>query len=691
MVHGLLALAISASSGGDFRVLPYLQAPHGDGIQVNWFSGANTPGRLTLTGPEGTRSFTARSTRMSGLDYSELEEKERPEFPDMFSGPQWKHVVRLTGLKPATRYRYTVSMGRSTHSGEIRTPASAADPRPMRIIAFADSETDPEGRTTFREWAAGPQAEGSTGRPSGLARYLVTETRGLQENLRLIRDRKPDLMLLAGDIVQGGGYQRAWDEFFRHFAGGYDDLLSSVPLVAAIGNWENFGARNGGYAPAAIADSRRRFAAYFDGPSNGHRPHQNFYHRIDFGPVTILTLDSSNGLPDGTDNDSNINIVAADYPGEDLVDAAPGSRMWNWTLKNLADARRKGQIIFVQFHHIPYSGGGHILPTTLPGSSGQAGLVMRAYTPWFQKYGVEAVICGHNESFEWSEVGGVQFFDAGVAGDGLGRPVDDVDPRRVNPWRKWTAHFDEPELWNGRRLVQGGKHYGHLEIDLEPRTDGGWTISYQPVHAFPVTNEAGQVVRVERRPVARRATIQRTSAQLGARCIDFRRGSAARRLLAFGELLFGHGPLPRVLVVPLAADGRIVDLRLEDLRFRNEDGRLGRDAVDHLRLHSRRDPRSAAGALGLLKLARRVSGRGSLDGGSGGRLGPESLDDPGQGAAVENDGDAGHHNRDADEQSRRFLFLHDVPRGFLGRSLLRSEPPIRHNGPSGCRTRTPAT
>jgi hypothetical protein len=282
-------------------------------------------------------------------------------------------------------------------------------------------------------------------------------------------------------------------------AGKFDDPLGSIPLAAAIGNWENFGARNGGYEPWAVAASRRKYAAYLDGPSNGDKNHQNFYHRIDMGPVTLITLDSSNGLPDNTDNDSNRNIDAAAYPGRDLVDAAPGARQWTWCLKELADARAKGQVIFVQFHHIPYSGGGHILPTTVEGSSGQAGLVMRAYTPWFQKYGVSAVFCGHNESFEWSAVGDVQFFDAGVAGDGLGRPIDDRDPRRLNPWRRWTAHFDEPELWAGPQLVKGGKHYGHLEVEIT-REAGKYKVTYQPVHSFPVTGDDGKVTRFERRP-----------------------------------------------------------------------------------------------------------------------------------------------------------------------------------------------
>jgi hypothetical protein len=473
---------------------------------VTWFTTEPVSGRLTVKRPGGDQTLWSTPVSMPGLEYSALEESEREKFPDMFPNRNFKHLIRLADLPAGAEIAYAVDQGGERAEGLIRTAPASDQPRRIRLAVFADSETDPEGRTTHREWAPGPQAEGSTGRPAEQPDYLVTETEGFKQNLKFIQDRKPDLMILAGDIVQGGGYQRAWDEFFFHMAGKFDHSLASIPLIAAIGNWENFGARNGGYEPAAIAASRRKYAAYLDGPSNGLAEHRNFYHRVDYGPVTILTLDSSNGLPDNTDNDSNKNIDAALYPGQDLVDCAPGSRMWTWTLEQLADARAQGQVIFVQFHHIPYSGGGHSLPTSLADSSGQSGLVMRAYTPWFQRYGVAAVFCGHNESFEWSAVGNVQFFDAGVAGDGLGYAIDDRDPRRLNPWRKWVAHFDEPELWQGRRLVSGGRHYGHLEVDIE-RVEGEWKVTYTPVHSFPVTDSDGRVIGFERRVAGRPETI----------------------------------------------------------------------------------------------------------------------------------------------------------------------------------------
>ncbi|MEV0390676.1 metallophosphoesterase [Nonomuraea sp. NPDC050643] len=132
-------------------------------------------------------------------------------------------------------------------------------------------------------------------------RYPLTEDEGLRRNLAVVRDRSPDAVLFTGDLVQGGGYQPGWDEFFRHTAGSSGDLLTGVPVIPAFGNWESFGALNGGYGTpqdrTPVVRSRAKFHAYFDAPDNGTPEHRDNYHRIDYGPVTVLTLDSNNGEP----------------------------------------------------------------------------------------------------------------------------------------------------------------------------------------------------------------------------------------------------------------------------------------------------------------------------------------------------------------------------------------------------------
>lgn len=493
-------MVISQVAWGQFRVYPYLLNPSSEGVQITWFTETEVPGLLKVwaSGQQDTLTFQDVPQDMESLRYSELELSEQAQFPDMFANRNVKHTHLLAGFRPATRYEYEVIQGDASFRGHFTTAPERGAVTPVSFVAFADSETDPAGRSIYRSWATGSQHPASTGRPDTVRHYLLTETEGYIANLRAIKAEAPDFLMLSGDIVQGGGYQRAWDEFFFHNAGKFDTLLSSIPLLPAIGNWENFGARNGGYEPWAIAAGRAKYKAYFDAPPNNRPEYRNFYYRTDYGPITILTLDSSNGLPDSSDFDTNIHINAATYPADDLPDINEGSPQWNWTLEQLRDARQKGQVIFVQFHHIPYSSGGHSLPLTAERSSGQAGIPMRAYQPMFKAHGVVAVFCGHNESLEHSLVAGIHYWDAGIAGDGLGYSIDDLDPRRKNPYRQFVAHRDAPEHWQGRQLIDGGKHYGYLKVAVQPQ-EGGYVITMTPYYIFPLTDAEGKVSGTEKR------------------------------------------------------------------------------------------------------------------------------------------------------------------------------------------------
>jgi hypothetical protein len=486
-----------------FRVFPYLLRPSATGVTINWFTETPKSGTLRVVPAEGlgadTLRFESRPVEPEALGYTTTE--AGLSLPDTFEGGNFKHSIRVEGLAPGRVYRYVVEQGGARYEARFQAAPPSGKNVPVQFAVFADSETSPAGRITRRTWVPGTQTPASTGRPDTLERYLLTEAQGFRENLRVLRRGAPDFLMIAGDIVQGGGYQHAWDEFFFHTAGKFGNLLSYVPLLPAIGNWENYGGKayENGYAPRAIAAGRAKYASYFDAPPNGTPAHRGFYYRTDYGPVTVLTLDSSNGLPDSTDRDTNVHIDASTYPGDDLPDFNPGSRQWRWAKRELKAAHDAGQVIFVQFHHVPYSSGVHSLPLTAEGSSGQAGIPMRVYTSLFRKYGVAAVFSGHNESFEHSVVEGIHFYDVGVAGDGFGYALDCEDERFENPHRVWVAHHDAPEHWDGTQLVSGGKHYGHLRVAVQPRGAGRFDVRITPVYVFPVTDESGTVTGMERR------------------------------------------------------------------------------------------------------------------------------------------------------------------------------------------------
>lgn len=567
----LLAISIFFSGSkvleiNPYRVYPYLQVYDQGKIQLTWISNTLTSSEITIKNQEGAVIFSKNVTgeALPEVYYSEAEKNQSISGLEKGSWLQsdqaFKYQIQVA-LPPGIIVSYQVSLGGFFYESSFKTPKDKNAWDKIRFVALADSETEPRGRMTYREWLPGqplirpftiPQLWkdkfGFTTLESfEIPNYMLTEQKGYAENLKIINSRDIDFMVMPGDLVQGGGYQPGWDEFFRHNAGEFDRGFSNYPVIPSFGNWENFGALNGGYGDTqggefAPVVARRRYQAYFKTPvSDPLQKHGQSYYRSDYGPITILTIDSSNGTPDqlasdfdgvtklkgkeftvpGTDTQEN--YTEATYKargGNDLSGFAPGSDQYVWLEGNLKDAKESGQLIFVQYHHIAFSSGEHGVPLNHELSVGQVGTPMQILNPLFEQYEVIAVLSGHDETFERSLVDqdndgkGVLYYDVGVAGDGLrsvkrdwkSNPLNTLD---YNPYSKWTADQNSIEQWNtsGTRpvLTDGGKHYGHLEVNLEKIIEGGETfakIKFSPIYAFPVMDENYNLIRVERRVYA---------------------------------------------------------------------------------------------------------------------------------------------------------------------------------------------
>lgn len=504
---GVLTLMVWATAfAAPFVVRPYLQNPTENAMTLIWFSADETPGRVLYTAENGEEAtVNSESTLATALAYHPAEVALLAA--DARQTAPYKHRVRLEDLEPDTRYTYTVRQGGEEHRSSFRTVPGGDVP--LRFIVYSDSETEPESSDEQVDWTD-PQGEDDE------RVYLVDQTVGYRENLRVMAQREPAFVVIAGDLVESGGEQRDWDEFWRHNAGELGTLASRVPLLPALGNHENYGGPGdfGGYSTPAAVAAAEKYRSYFEGSENGAvvPEHEGRYYRTDYGPVTIITLDSSNGRLNGTAVDTNFSL-AGDTEGGVAPDFNPGSPQYAWLEAQLADARARSRFVFVQFHHAPYSVGPHGLePGVGKGFDTQSGVPLRVLTPLFMEHRVDAVFSGHDEMFERSvleqdfegEDGettthAIHFYDVGVGGDGLRGPVENLE----NPHQAWLAHKDAPEVYEDGLLTDGGKHYGHLEVEVAQNEAGRWQATLTPVYVFPVTarNGAGEleVTRFERR------------------------------------------------------------------------------------------------------------------------------------------------------------------------------------------------
>ena len=504
VVFGLGLLMGQGVSAESFRVRPYLQHPTADAISLRWLSAVDEPGVVTVQTPDGPRVMRSKPELASTLAYSPFQQEPGAPHP----GLPWLHRVRIDQLRPGFRYTYQVQQGQERHGGTFR-----AAPGPAQAIRFAvcsDSETEPESSTSPPvDWP--PSA--NSNRPAGVTRYVTDQTTGFRENCRLMAERDLDFVLFVGDLVEAGGQQRHWDEYWRHVAGEYGQLASSVPIFPALGNHENYAGQGGGYAAAAAIFAVNKYLTYFELPPNraAKESHRGRYYSFVYGPVTVITLDSSDGWPHQTAGDTNHALDGSDAPY-----FHPGSEQYRWLEMQLAAAQRQSRFTFVQFHHTMFGSGPHSVPFGQSGFSGQSGIAMRVLLPLLFRYGVDAVFSGHDEMLERSFVSGwetlaegstrphgIHFYDVGIAGDGLRGPSVGFD----NPHRAFLAHENAPEVWQGKQLISGGKHYGHLEVTVSRGAEGKWQAELTPAYLFPRMNPAGEVLGWERRMYEDRVTL----------------------------------------------------------------------------------------------------------------------------------------------------------------------------------------
>jgi len=150
LLSSLCLLMFNAAAQDDFRVYPYLQNPSPDGITVIWFSNFNISGQLSYReeGKTGSSVVTTVPQQVPYLAYSQWENDRF--FGGSAPSSPFRHRVRLENLWSHTEYEYTVNQGNSTFTSTFSTaPAGNAS---IRVIFYADSETEPESVNNFTDW-----------------------------------------------------------------------------------------------------------------------------------------------------------------------------------------------------------------------------------------------------------------------------------------------------------------------------------------------------------------------------------------------------------------------------------------------------------------------------------------------------------------------------------------------------------
>ncbi len=209
---------------------PYLQMPAANGMTIRWQTEHAEPGRLRY-----------------GTAADKLDRQLRGASGRL-------HELRLTGLKPDTRYFYSVDG--AVHS--FHTAPSPSSERPLRLWVQGDPgraiPTTMQGRDAALAWADEHPREGLP---------------------------PIDLWLTTGDNAYRSGKDR---EYQQHLFQAYPRLLPTVPYLPVHGNHD--ARRNVFY---------KLFTFPTAGEAGGAPSGSEHYFSLDYGQLHLVFLDSQDG------------------------------------------------------------------------------------------------------------------------------------------------------------------------------------------------------------------------------------------------------------------------------------------------------------------------------------------------------------------------------------------------------------
>lgn len=160
----------------------------------------------------------------------------------------------------------------------------------------------------------------------------------------------PDFVLHTGDVIYPGGEATLYDpRFFKP----YRETLRRAPFFPSLGNHD------------AVTANGAPYLQTFHLPANSS-PGKGRYYSFDWGNAHFIALDP----------------VTSPFK--------PGSAQYAWLEQDLATTRATWKFVF--FHYPPYSSGPH----------GSNLAVRAAWSPLFERYGVDIVFNGHDHDYERS-------------------------------------------------------------------------------------------------------------------------------------------------------------------------------------------------------------------------------------------------------------------------------------------------
>lgn len=304
------------------------------------------------------------------------------------AGLTTRHVVRVSGLKPDTKYRYQ-AVGTGS-DGETRS----------RAYTLRTSTREPEFSFVF---TCDGRTGGLGGGDTALEGINGISARSLAAQMAR---HSPHMLIFTGDLING--YTTREDDFraqLRSWKRIYGPLWHEVPIYTGMGNHESLidifsdttqVDKQGEQSAEAV------FASEFVHPMNGPEPersglppYKGSVYSFDYAGCHFTQLNS----------DYWYSSHPEEHAGNPFGRLLPGQL--EWLEKDLAAARSAGtRHIFVFVHEPAFPNGGHMQDSLWGGGDPEGAMVRDRFWSIVTKAGASAVFSGHEHNYSRTLIDG---------------------------------------------------------------------------------------------------------------------------------------------------------------------------------------------------------------------------------------------------------------------------------------------
>jgi hypothetical protein len=299
-----------------------------------------------------------------------------------------RHVVRVSGLKPDTKYRYqAVSTG---SEGETRS----------RPYTLRTSAREPEFSFVF---TCDGRTGGLGGGDTALEGINGISARSLAAQMAR---HSPHMLIFTGDLING--YTTREDDFraqLRSWKRIYGPLWHEVPIYTGMGNHESLinivedGTqvdKQGQQSAEAV------FASEFVHPMNGPEP-----ERAGLPPYkgSVYSFDYAGCHFTQLNSDYWYSSHPQEHEGNPFGRLLPGQL--EWLEKDLMAARSaEARHIFVFVHEPAFPNGGHMQDSLWGGGDPEGAMVRDRFWSIVTKAGASGVFSGHEHNYSRTLIDG---------------------------------------------------------------------------------------------------------------------------------------------------------------------------------------------------------------------------------------------------------------------------------------------